>query len=155
MPAPLTVTAANASRLYGATNPVFTGTIAGLQNGDNITANYSTTATVNSPAGAYPIPPTLADPGNRQTNYTVSLVNGTLTVTGSLVIQTPTVSSSSLSFTWNTLPGQQYQIQFATDLVQSNWTALGSAIIATNSTLTFSEPIMANAGQFYRVVLLP
>jgi hypothetical protein len=35
-PAPLVVTAANASRLYGDPNPAFTGTIAGLKNGDNI-----------------------------------------------------------------------------------------------------------------------
>jgi hypothetical protein len=80
-PAPLTVAAVNASRQFGQTNPVLTGTITGLVNGDNITASYSTTATTNSPQGTYPIIPTLVDPGNRLTNYTVNLVNGTLTVT--------------------------------------------------------------------------
>ena len=34
-----------------------------------------------SPPGNYPIVPTLIDPNNRQTNYVVTLVNGTLTVT--------------------------------------------------------------------------
>jgi phage/plasmid primase-like uncharacterized protein len=80
-PAPLTVTAANASREFGAPNPGFTGTITGLANGDNITATYSTTATVASPVGTYPIVPSLVDPDNRLTNYTTNLVNGTLTVT--------------------------------------------------------------------------
>ena len=80
-PATLTVTAANASRAFGQTNPVFTGTITGLTNGDNITAAYSCSASTNSPAGTYPIVPSLLDPNNRQTNYTVSLINGTLTVT--------------------------------------------------------------------------
>ena len=42
----LTVTANNATRSYGATNPVFSGTITGIQNGDNITATYATTATI-------------------------------------------------------------------------------------------------------------
>ncbi|MBZ5525381.1 MAG: hypothetical protein LAP21_24405, partial [Acidobacteriia bacterium] len=37
----LTVTANNASRLYGDPNPVFTGIITGIVNGDNITATYA------------------------------------------------------------------------------------------------------------------
>lgn len=80
-PAPLSVTAANASRPYGTANPVFTGTITGLQNSDNITAVYNCTAATNSPVGAYPIVPSLVDPNNRLTNYTVALTNGALTIT--------------------------------------------------------------------------
>jgi len=80
LPAPLTVTAANASRPYGQPNPVFTGSITGVTNGDNITATYSCSATATGPAGSYPIIPSLLDPSNRQTNYTVSLLNGSLTV---------------------------------------------------------------------------
>jgi 6-phosphogluconolactonase (cycloisomerase 2 family) len=78
--AQLIVTAANTSRAYGATNPVFTGTIVGLRSGDNITATYSTTATATSPIGTYSIIPTLVDPNGALVNYTVSIVNGTLTV---------------------------------------------------------------------------
>ncbi|HKT49405.1 MAG TPA: MBG domain-containing protein [Candidatus Angelobacter sp.] len=81
-PAPLTVTAANATRGFGQPNPVFTGTIVGIKNGDNITATYSTTATANSPAGTYPIIPTLSDNGTGAlANYSVTVVNGTLTIT--------------------------------------------------------------------------
>jgi hypothetical protein len=80
-PAPLTVTAANASRAYGQNNPAFTGAITGVTNGDNITATYGCSATAASPAGTYSIIPSLLDPGNLQTNYQVTLVNGTLTVT--------------------------------------------------------------------------
>ncbi len=80
LPAPLIVTAANASRAYGQANPVFTGAIAGVTNGDNITATYSCSATAGSPAGTYPIIPSLLDPDNLQTNYQVTLVDGTLTV---------------------------------------------------------------------------
>ncbi len=79
-PAPLTVTAANAMRQAGSSNPLLTGTIVGLTNNDNITANYSTTANQSSAPGTYPITPQLVDPNNRATNYTVNLVNGTLTV---------------------------------------------------------------------------
>src|SRR5208283_921289 len=46
---PLVVVVSNASRVYGRTNPVLSGTITGVQSGDNITATYVTTATVDSP----------------------------------------------------------------------------------------------------------
>jgi hypothetical protein len=80
-PASLTVTASNASRVYGQINPVFTGAITGLQNGDNITATYSCNVTSNSPVGTYVITPILSDPNNRLTNYTVTTNNGTLIIT--------------------------------------------------------------------------
>ena len=54
-PAALVITANNAARLYGDPNPAFTGTIAGIKNGDNITAIYTTPATPASPVGTYPI----------------------------------------------------------------------------------------------------
>ena len=49
--ATLTVTAANASRAYGAANPAFTATAAGAVNGDTFTLTASTTATASSPVG--------------------------------------------------------------------------------------------------------
>ncbi|MDB6065752.1 MAG: delta-60 repeat domain protein [Pedosphaera sp.] len=79
--APLTATANNAGRTFGQTNPAFSGTITGLKNGDNISATYSCSATPQSPPGSYPIVPALVDPNGRQGNYSVTLVNGSLTVT--------------------------------------------------------------------------
>ena len=61
-PAPLSVVAADASRLYGDPNPAFTGTLTGIKNGDNITASFSSAADPTSPVGTYPIVPSLADP---------------------------------------------------------------------------------------------
>lgn len=87
-PAVFTVTVANASRLFGDPNPVFTGTVTGLKNGDNITATYATTATVTSPVGTYPIVPTLVDPAGKLANYTVVSTNGTLTIAGALLTVT-------------------------------------------------------------------
>jgi uncharacterized repeat protein (TIGR01451 family) len=78
--APLTVTAADATRLYGNPNPVFTGAIAGIKNGDAITATYSSTATVTTDIGTYPIIPSLVDPTLKLGNYTVTSINGVLTI---------------------------------------------------------------------------
>jgi hypothetical protein len=82
----LTVTANDASRPYGTTNPVFTGTIVGLVDGDAITATYSSEAATNSPAGIYQIVPALDDPLNLAVNYTVFLFDGDLTVLAALVL---------------------------------------------------------------------
>ena len=79
---PLTITANNASRAYGAANPVFTASYAGFVNGDtaaSLTGTLSciTTAIVSSPGGTYPI----TCSGQTSTNYTITYVPGTLTVT--------------------------------------------------------------------------
>jgi hypothetical protein len=79
-PAPLSVVAADASRLYGDPNPAFTGTLTGIKNGDNITASFSSAADPTSPVGTYPIVPSLADPTAKLANYVVTSTNGTLTV---------------------------------------------------------------------------
>ena len=79
-PAPLVVTAASVSRLYGDPNPAFTGTIVGIKNADPITATYASAATVTSDVGTYAIIPTLVDPSAKLVNYAVTVVNGVLTI---------------------------------------------------------------------------
>jgi hypothetical protein len=82
----LTVTAASVSRVYGASNPAFSGSITGLVNNDNISATYASTANnftapgVYGPASANAIVPTLVDPSGRLANYFVTIVNGSLTI---------------------------------------------------------------------------
>ncbi len=78
-PAPLKVVVAGATRVYGAADPAFTGTIGATKNGDVITATYSSTATVTSDVGSYPITPTLA--GAALGNYALTITNGIFTIT--------------------------------------------------------------------------
>ena len=76
----LVVTVNNATRPYGTANPTFTGSITGALNGDTFTVTYSTTATILSPVGAYPITAVLS--GAAAANYSNVTVNqGTLTIT--------------------------------------------------------------------------
>jgi hypothetical protein len=84
-PAVLTVTATSQSRLFGQANPTLTSTITGFANGDpqsvvSGTPTLTTTATVGSSTGAYPI--TVSAGTLSATNYTFTFVDGTLTVTG-------------------------------------------------------------------------
>jgi uncharacterized repeat protein (TIGR01451 family) len=92
-PAPLTVAAANATRIYGDPNPPLSGTISGIKNADNITATFASTATTASAVGSYPITPTLVDPAGRLGNYSVTSTNGTLTVSPASLVVTGTNAS--------------------------------------------------------------
>jgi hypothetical protein len=83
----LTITAANASRVYGAPNPVLTASAAGALSGDTFTLTASTVATPSSPAGTYSIVP--AATGANLANYNVVYVNGTLTVDKATLTVTP------------------------------------------------------------------
>jgi hypothetical protein len=76
---PLTVTANNTTRAYGAANPNFTGTVTGALNGDSFVETFSTTAIASSPIGMYPITPTVT--GTDLIFYAVNAVNGALTIT--------------------------------------------------------------------------
>ena len=86
---PLSLVVDNKSKVQGAVNPTFTGTINGIKNSDEITASYTTTATTNSPAGEYQITGSLSDNSTGAlTNYDLSITNGTLTILEGITIVT-------------------------------------------------------------------
>jgi hypothetical protein len=80
--APLSVTADDKSRLYGAADPAFTATVVGIRNSDTYTLGFTTTADAMSEVSGptYPITPTIT--GDRLArNYDITLANGALTIT--------------------------------------------------------------------------
>jgi gliding motility-associated-like protein len=81
-PAPLTITADNKTRLYGTDNPAFTVSYNGFVNNESAaqlsTAPVvTTTATITSAAGVYPITAS----GAVAADYAISYLPGTLTIT--------------------------------------------------------------------------
>ena len=81
-PAPLTITANNISKVYGAGVPALTVSYSGFVNGDNASGlatapTLSTTATASSAVGIYTITPS----GAVASNYSISYATGTLSVT--------------------------------------------------------------------------
>jgi filamentous hemagglutinin family protein len=78
--APLTITANDASRVFGAANPAFSASFSGLVNGDSPALvgglTLGTAATAASPVGAYAITAS----GATAANYAISFAPGTLTV---------------------------------------------------------------------------
>jgi hypothetical protein len=104
----LTVTANNASRVYGAANPAFTPIYSGFVNGDTSVVltgspSLTTTATAASPVGSYTI--TAAAGTLSAANYSFTFVNGTLTVTKATSVLSvtsslnPSVFGNSVTFT--------------------------------------------------------
>jgi len=82
-PAPLMVTASNATRLYGQPNPAFTGTFSGFVNSDSATSlagalSCTSPATASSPVSGSPYAITCS--GVSSPNYTIAFQPGSLTV---------------------------------------------------------------------------
>jgi len=81
MPASLTITANNATKVLDAANPAFSATYNGFVSGDtaaSLTGSLTCTSTANtsSPVGSYPINCS----GQSASNYTINYVHGTLKV---------------------------------------------------------------------------
>ena len=77
--ASLTIRADDKSRGYGAANPALTVSVVGAVRGESFTVTASTVADANSAPGYYDIVPDVT--GSTLSNYTVSEINGSLTVT--------------------------------------------------------------------------
>jgi hypothetical protein len=157
--APLSIVPDNLSRAVGDANPPLTYTFSGFVNGDtattsNITgtANLSTSATLSSPAGSYPI--TVADAGNLSApNYnfpTGDFGTGTLSVTagvaGVAVGSTSPNSTyaQSVSFTVTVSgggPTPTGTVQFRVD-----GTDLGSPVTLSGGSATSVSDMLLGAG---------
>jgi endoglucanase len=64
---------------------------------------------------------------------------------------TAQTDANTLTFTWSAEGGQTYQMQYSTDLTQTNWTNLGSSLTATNATMTSSVSTATDLQRFYRI----
>jgi autotransporter-associated beta strand protein len=139
MPRPLTIAADNKSMRSGDLLPPFTATYAGfafLDNSASLTGAlaFTTPATIGSPVGAYVITPS----GQASGNYTISYVNGTLSVSayggvpadvlasinsGGSQLPPPTVSSLPA------IPSALLAVQPANPVAESAATALALTVI--------------------------
>ena len=166
--APLVVTPDDKSKVYGQAFSAFTGTITGIQFGDDITATYASAGAVPgaSVAGSpYDITATLLDPDGRLANYEVTLDVGRLTVT-------PVPTATSLATSFNPAPpGQlitltaavirittaQGTVRFQESVNGTTWTDLGGPVAvvargpAFEATATDTLPL-SEGSVFYRAV---
>jgi subtilase family serine protease len=66
-----------------------------------------------------------------------------------------TSPATTFNFTWTTVAGLSYQVQYKTNLQQASWINLGGPVIATTDTLSMSDTnaISLSPSRFYRVVI--
>ncbi len=76
--APLSASVVDVTRVYGASNPSFTGNVTGASNGDSFTETFTTDATPQSSAGTYTVTPVIQ--GTNLGSYTPVYHPGHLTV---------------------------------------------------------------------------
>jgi autotransporter-associated beta strand protein len=157
-PATLIVTANNQTRPQGQANPLLTYTLTGFVNGDTSSVvsgapNLSTTATINSPNGQYPI--TVAVGSFTAANYRVTTVNSILTIantpaTSVTLTASPGASSTygqALTFTANvssTVSGNPMPTGTVQFLVDGN--SIGGAVTLLNGSATSQSVSTLRAG---------
>jgi hypothetical protein len=69
-------------------------------------------------------------------------------------ILSATPSGADVILTWQALSGRSYQVQYADALdgtPRTNWTNLGSPVVATSSTASFTNTAPASP-RFYQVI---
>jgi hypothetical protein len=150
--APLTVKADDAARHYGAPNPVFSGEILGIKNSDLITASYTSSATLNSPAGAYEIVPSLIDPDQRLDNYQVALNAGTLLVLPSMAPSLIVLQTFPFSMIGSGDAGVIYTIEASSDL--EDWQEIDTIAADSDGAFLFEDDTSIDSPyRFYRALI--
>lgn len=141
--ASLTITAENKTKVYGAAVPLLTATYSGFVNGDtpaslDAPVSLSTFASPGSPVGNYAIIPG----GATDANYTITFVNGTLTVTRAALIITAQNKTKVYGST-NPALTASYSEFVNGDTAASLDAAVTLATVATTSSGVGSYPITA------------
>jgi subtilase family serine protease len=95
-----------------------------------------------------------------QVNYDLCTGLGTMNGTNLINAMAPLIPAPSfisavrhaatLTLSWTTVSGKSYQVQYIPSLKQTNWTNLGSAIVASNTVASLTDSI-TNSQRFYRV----
>jgi hypothetical protein len=70
-------------------------------------------------------------------------------------LQSLAKASTTMQFSLNTMAGLVYQVQYVTNLSQTNWINLGQPFTATSSPTTFTDAGATDPQRFYRVALSP
>ena len=137
----LTVRGDIKSRTVGLANPALTYTLSGFVNGDGAgvvsgAAVLSTTATTASAIGPYAI--SVAAGTLAASDYSFSLINGTLFVVADTTAPTAGLSSHDLMATGGSA-AYQFQVNFSDDVAMNESTLMSNAIVCVTGPNGFSQ----------------
>ncbi|MFT3745268.1 MAG: MBG domain-containing protein [Pyrinomonadaceae bacterium] len=141
--ATLTVTANNATRVYGTANPAFSARYSGFVNGEGNSSftgapSLTTTAVVASPVGPYDI---VAGSGTLSAaNYNFAFVNGTLSVNKAPTITT--ITNAAAIATGTSRVGQGFAVNWTTvPESPATGTLSGNVIVSDGNGATCTAPV--------------
>ncbi|MFO1475573.1 MAG: YDG domain-containing protein [Verrucomicrobiota bacterium] len=155
LPAVLTITADNKSKLCGQPNPSLTASYSGFIGGEtpavlSCVPSLNTTATSASAAGTYPI--TLG--GVVAANYSIVYASGTLQVLSApqlTGVATSVNGTKQLVVSWTSITNQNYQLEYTDSLGSGPWTPAGAALVGNGGSLSVTNDASASAHRFFRL----
>jgi hypothetical protein len=80
-----------------------------------------------------------------------ALVGSSGLLFGQMTFQSVSRDGAVITFTWSSVSGMVYQVQYNTNLNSGVWTNLGSPILATSSTANATDTIGPDMARFYRL----
>jgi hypothetical protein len=155
-PATLTVTAVNQNETYGLPNPPLTVNYSGFAGSDGTNVligapSVSTTATTGSPPGTYPI---MVSAGTLSAaNYVFTFVNGTLTVFAQPQLNSAALAGGQMTFAWQTVTGQSYQLEYKDNLAAPTWTLIPGSIPGTGNAIVVTNNLGVSPQRFFRLLI--
>ncbi len=152
VPATLSLTGQHWVKAAGSTDWFPTGSMLGRRNDDRITAQWTTAATTNSPAGVYPVEPVLHDPDHRLSNYQIVTNFGSIKLVDPKV--RPSVDSSGLVLNFPGIPGKKITVEQTDSIEKPVWVKTHGFIIRSETPPTVTiPPDDAHPTRFVRVTM--
>jgi uncharacterized repeat protein (TIGR03803 family) len=71
------------------------------------------------------------------------------------VIRSVVATTDGVILTWSTVATQSYQVQYTSSLAQTNWTSLGTPLIASSGALRVTDVAPTDPQRYYRILALP
>jgi len=70
-------------------------------------------------------------------------------------IQSIVASGGNIVLTWSAVSGDNYQVQYKTNITDASWTPIVPNLTASSSTLSLTNAIGSAPQEFFRIVLVP
>jgi hypothetical protein len=88
--------------------------------------------------------------GGSATNYTLTGASGTVTITGG-ALGGVSVSGSQFIWSYPTVSGQTYQLEYTTDLSSGAWLPVGEPVPGTGAPVSVTNSISSSMQMFFRL----
>jgi hypothetical protein len=153
--APLSVTADDKTKIFGAADPAFTVTYSGFLNGESsavLGGTLAVTRVAGEAVGHYAITPS----GLTSSNYALAFNSGTLTIqaTAPTILSLTRSGVANVLITWSSLSNATYRVQFKPDLKAAAWTDLAGDVTASGET-AIKLDLLISTNRYYRIQVVP